>query len=113
MENFGKYAMVGCSTEEILNRTERPYFFCFAIGEYQKTILDKYRKYYKYYYYNELIEEGEEKKLNLESLTQKLTFFIKEYRRGLFTRFLLNAPKDRIFSINGPYVRIVICRARG
>jgi hypothetical protein len=104
VENFGKYAMMGCSTEEILNRTERPYYLCFSIGDYQKTTLDKYRKYYKYYYYNELIEEEQEKKLNYECLTSKLTFLIKEYRRGLFTRFLLNAPKDRVFSINGPYV---------
>lgn len=96
--------MMGCITEEILSRTERPYYICLSIGEYQKSVLDKYRKYYKYYYYNEQIEEENEKRLNIESLTQKITFFVKEYRRGLFTRFLLNAPKDRVFSINGPYV---------
>jgi 23S rRNA G2069 N7-methylase RlmK/C1962 C5-methylase RlmI len=68
--------MIGCSTEEILSRTERPYYICLSIGDYQKVILDRYRKYYKFYYYNEAIEE-EEKKLNAESLSQKLTLFIK------------------------------------
>ena len=102
--------MLGCSTEEILSHTERPYFFCFSIGDYQKAVLDKYRKYYKYYYYGEQIEEGDERKLNIEGSTKKLTFFIKEYKRGLFTRFLLNAPKDRVFSINGPYVSVGLFR---
>ncbi len=43
----------------------------------------------------------------MEALTRKLTFVVKEYKRGLFTRYLLNAPKERLFNISGPYVSIV------
>jgi NAD(P)H-flavin reductase len=59
------------------------------------------RNYYKFYYYQQPIEEVEKKEV--PSVAGKLCFFIKEYKRGLFTRFLLNAPKDRVFSLTGPF----------
>jgi NAD(P)H-flavin reductase len=37
--------------------------------------------------------------------TGKLSFFIRQTKHGVFTKFLFNAPKERIFSITGPYGR--------
>jgi len=49
--------MMGCSTEEILNKTERPYYLCFSLSTQQINTLDSLRRYYKYYYFREEIEE--------------------------------------------------------
>ena len=48
---------MGCSTEEILSKTERPYYLCFSLADHQRNVLDTLRKYYKYYYFKEEIEE--------------------------------------------------------
>lgn len=39
LENCGKYIMMGCSTEEILDKTERPYYFCYSLATPQTTVL--------------------------------------------------------------------------
>lgn len=99
--------MMGCSSEEILYKTERPYYFCYSLSTRQTNRLDSLRKHYKYYYFGEAIQEDEEVKSEekLERVRSgSLSFFIKEVKYGTFSRYLLNAPKERIFTITGPYV---------
>lgn len=113
---------MGCSTEEILDKTERPYYFCYSLADCQTAVMEKLRKYYKYYYFGEAINEEEEEKekekekeepagskISKKSSIQgknsgKLSFFIREVKNGTFTKYLLHAPKERIFSVTGPYV---------
>lgn len=54
--------MMGCSSEEILYKTERPYYFCYSLSVRQTATLDSLRKHYKYYYFGEAIQEEEEVK---------------------------------------------------
>jgi hypothetical protein len=71
-------------------------------------VLDNLRKHYKYYYFGEGISDDEDdRKITpfSESDSSQISFFVKDVKYGVFTKFLLNAPKDRIFSITGPYGR--------
>ena len=52
IEQFGKYVMMGCVTEEVLEKCERPYYICLSCGEYQRGMLDRLRNQYKLCYYN-------------------------------------------------------------
>lgn len=50
IENFGKYMMVSCPTEEVLSKVQRPYSLIISLSNYQCNILERFKEAYKNYY---------------------------------------------------------------
>lgn len=106
VDSFGKYMMVGCPSEEIISKERRPYSLITSLGNLHQSIVEKFKEAYKYYY------NAERSSANLESKKEAggalidpnerrsaLTFCIKSYKHGLFTKFMFSSQTERKFKI--------------
>ena len=85
-----------------------------SLTNYQCIILNRFKEAYKNYY-SDSSSKSLDKKISedgYESKNSQLLFCIKEYRSGVFTRFLLGSWAEKKFSIMGPYGRGLRLRPR-
>lgn len=118
VENFGKYMMISCPSEEIIGKAQRPYSIIVSLSEYQMRILDRLKDSYKYYYHGSSSSSMDKKSFSNRSDIERalnsstLTFCIREYRDGLFTNFMLKSQAEKTFSLMGPFGRGLKLRPR-
>ena len=43
VENFGKYMMVNCPSEDVIGKVQRPYTIIMSLSEYQCRILQRFK----------------------------------------------------------------------
>lgn len=43
VENFGKYMMLSCPTEEIIGKVQRPYSIIISLCDYQHRIMERFK----------------------------------------------------------------------
>ena len=70
--------------------------------------MERFKESYKYYYHGSQSSSSSIIKRNdIEAATNTstLTFCIKEYKYGVFTKFLLTSWAEKRFSLMGPYGR--------
>jgi hypothetical protein len=102
--------MVSCPSEEVLGKEQRPYSLLISLGNQQQNILHRFKESYKHYYNadSSSMQLGRNKSQNAFDANERksaLTFCIKKYKNGLFTKFMFSTQSEKKFSIMGPYGR--------
>ena len=107
IENFGKYMMISCPSDEVMKKIHRPYSILISQTDYQCKILHRFKEAYKNCYSESSSRslDKREEEMSSSVRSSQLIFCIKDYRNGDFTRFMFNSWAEKKFSVMGPYGR--------